>query len=724
MQISAERLHITAKNAAAQKAAEILRAEIDMRAGSGGPETAGTNPFTVALEGGAAFDSADCFEIAGTGSGLSFRANGVRGLVYAVGLFLRKSKYRDGVITVSDAITGSYRPEKPIRGHQLGYRPCSNTYDAWDVPQFERYMTELMYFGMNTVEFIPFTEQNALMKYDGVTMTALLSEKAHALGLDVSLWIPNGNGTEAQELTEREALFQRVPHIDAVFVPGSDPGDLPADTLIDRCLKINTVLKRYHPDAGLWPSAQAPHNAPSWGEDFLRALKKADGAFAGVITGPNRAFNIDVLYEKLQGEYPIRFYPDITHNLRCEHPVHFEKDDWHYAFAAGLSRESINPRPLEYRRLHENVSPYSVGSVTYSDGVNDDVNKAVWCALDWDGNLKAEEIVEDYARVYLYRYDTDQLTAAILLLEKNWESTPLEKRLDFTYHLLSGAKREKNNCWRLWQLYFRAACDLYIKERLISDSAAAATGRALILAGDIAGAKNVLAAPLPAHAAALRQEIETAAKMLNETAGMQLSVKKYGASGWERGATLDTIDLPVTDKEWLRHLCETADENTLRRAALRNEVGEGAFYFSVALTGLAALWVYQKPDFYMNFQGDRPNVNNGTLPVCLQKVYDHYSFAAVLRGCTPGTAYDLSVTYFRPTERFRREHTAKVNGHLLAPPVKRADIPAELVPEPYCVYTYHIPAEAAEEQLHIEIDEPKEGFQLAEFRVTHREETA
>ncbi|MBQ6021730.1 MAG: hypothetical protein IJL25_02235, partial [Clostridia bacterium] len=576
----------------------------------------------------------------------------------------------------------------------------------------------------NTVEFIPFTEQNALMKYDGVTMTALLSEKAHALGLDVSLWIPNGNGTEAQELAEREALFQKVPHIDAVFVPGSDPGDLPADTLIDRCLKINTILKRYHPDAGLWPSAQAPHNAPLWGEDFLRALKKADGAFAGVITGPNRAFNIDVLYGKLQGEYPIRFYPDITHNLRCEHPVHFEKDDWHYAFAACLSRESVNPRPLEYRRLHETVSPYTVGSVTYSDGVNDDVNKAVWCALEWDGDLKAEEIVEDYARAYLYRYDTDQLTAAILLLEKNWESTPLEKRLDFTYHLLSGAKREKNNCWRLWQLYFRAACDLYIKERLISDSAAAATGRALILAGDIEGAKNVLAAPLPAHAAALRQEIETAAKMLNETAGMQLSVEKYGASGWERGATLDTIDLPVTDKEWLRHLCETADENTLRRAALRNEVGEGEFYFSVALNGLAALWVYQKPDFYMNFQGDRPNVNNGTLPVCLQKVYDHYSFAAVLRGCAPGTAYDLSVTYFRPTERFLREHTAKVNGHLLAPPVKRADIPAGLAPEPYCVYTYHIPAEAAEEQLHIEIDEPEEGFQLAEFRVTHREETA
>ena len=55
---------------------------------------------------------------------------------------------------------------------------------------------------------------------------------------------------------------------------------------------------------------------------------------------------------------------------------------------------------------------------------------------------------------------------------------------------------------------------------------------------------------------------------------------------------------------------------------------------------------------------------------------------------------------------------------------KRTDIPAGLVPEPFCVYSYHIPAEAAGEQLHFEIDEPAEGFQLAEFRVTHREETA
>ncbi len=721
MKISAEKLNITAGGTAAEQAAGIFRGELRRRLGNLPFGHAAHAPFTVRFETDDGFASDD-FEIRAEADSLAFRAAGIRGLIYAMGMFFRKTVYAGGVISLRDSARGRYSPKNPIRGHQLGYRPCSNTYDAWDAPQFERYMLELMYFGMNTVELIPFTEQNALMKRSGPEMTALLSEKAHALGLEVSLWIPNGNKSEAEELAEREALFRNTPYIDAVFVPGADPGDLPADTLIDRCVKIHEILIKHPPAAKLWVSAQAPHNAPDWGESFLKALAAAPKVFAGVITGPNRAFNIDTLRQRLPKELPIRFYPDITHNLRCEHPVHFEKDDWHYAFAACLSRESVNPRPTEYRRLFETVAPYTVGSVTYSDGVNDDVNKAVWCALEWDPALKAEEIVEDYARVYLYGYDTDKLTAGILLLEKNWEATPLEKRLDFTYHLISEEKQPENP-WRFWQLYFRAACDLYIKERLQADTAAAGIGKILLLAGEREQAKAALTAPRPAHEAMLRNEIDIAAQKLYDTIGMQLSVQKYGASGWERGATLDTIDLPISDREWLLHLPDAADAETLRRAANRNAVKEGEFYWSLALDGLEKLWVYQKPDFYMNFQGDRPDVNDGSLPVCLQKVFDHFSFEAVLRDLTPGKAYDLTVTYFKPTAFFLGSHTAKANGILLPPP-EPAGIPAPLLPEKYAAYTYHIPAAAVTNRLHIEIEEPAQGFQLAEFRVTHREETA
>ena len=681
---------------------------------------------TFALEENAGFENDDIFEIDVHGTAFRFRANGVRGLMYAIGLFLRKAEFKNGGITLSGEIAGLHAPKKPIRGHQLGYRPCSNTYDAWTWEDFKRYMAELMYFGMNTVEFIPFTEQNALMQYSGEQMTYLLSKEAHALGLNVSLWIPNTDGDEAAELAEREALFMFVPYIDAVFVPGSDPGSLPAAELIDRCNKIYDILIKYHPHAEVWPSAQAPHNAPGWGEEFLEALLNAGPGIAGVITGPNRAFRTDELRRRLPEKYPIRFYPDITHNLRCEHPVHFEKDDWHYAFSACLSRESINPRPAEYKRLFDTVSPYTVGSVTYSDGVNDDVNKAMWCALEWDDMLSPAELAEDYARAYLWDYDTEETAAVILLLEKNWLGSPLEKRIDFTLYAAEGLKKKGWNNWRFLQLYFRALCDKYIKERLLADTAAVGLAKAFFDASQTDAAIVALKAPRAEPLLQLRKEIARTAMLLHETIDMQLSTERFGASGWERGATLDTIDNPITDREWLLYAVKSeTDEEMLRAAFHRNDVKNGEYYFSLALNGLEALGVPQEPDFYMNFQGDRPNVNDGTLPVCLQKVFDHFSFRAQIPGLDKDTEYTLTVTYLQPDDRFLCAHTARVNGVTLQQPVRTETLCPPLLPPRFTAYDYRIPASAMPDgTLRLEIREPFSGFQLAEFRITHREDHA
>ena len=58
---------------------------------------------------------------------------------------------------------------------------------------------------------------------------------------------------------------------------------------------------------------------------------------------------------------------------------------------------------------------------------------------------------------------------------------------------------------------------------------------------------------------------------------MQLDVEHYGADSWERGAILETIDLPVTDREWLLGRLDHAmvDDDPveyMRRAFDRNRV--------------------------------------------------------------------------------------------------------------------------------------------------------
>ena len=63
----------------------------------------------------------------------------------------------------------------------------------------------------------------------------------------------------------------------------------------------------------------------------------------------------------------------------------------------------------------------------------------------------------------------------------------------------------------------------------------------------------------------------------------------------------------------------------------------------------------------MNIQGDRPEVNDGTLPMCLAKVYDHFSFGVTARGLQTGTPYTLTVTFFKADERLLRDFSENQN---------------------------------------------------------------
>ena len=63
----------------------------------------------------------------------------------------------------------------------------------------------------------------------------------------------------------------------------------------------------------------------------------------------------------------------------------------------------------------------------------------------------------------------------------------------------------------------------------------------------------------------------------------------------------------------------------------------------------------------MNFQGDRPNVNNGTMPVCMFKVYDNLTFRCRIGGLTADCDYELRVTY-ADRKIDSHSHKVAVNG--------------------------------------------------------------
>ena len=611
---------------------------------------------------------------------LKISAIGLRGLIFGFSYFLRKTIYENGKIILIKDISGKYVPAMKMRGHQLGYRTTPNTYDAWSFDDYYRYYRDMMFFGCNMCEQMPNEGlkqvRNKLMKYDVEELLIEASRLADELDMDVSIWYPNNEESIEESVARRMKVFELMPRLDVVFPPGGDPGEFEADEFLERCEAISKALKEVHPNAEMWPSAQKPHTIPEWGNDFIDYMEKLPEGIDGVITGPNRAFPIDELRRKLPMKYPIRLYPDITHNVRCEYPVHFNRDDWHYSLTSTLSRECINPRPTEYRLIHRLTRRYVVGSVSYSEGVSDDMNKMVWSDMDFFPDVSLYETLCDYSRVFFFGIPANKVADGILGLELNWQGDPsenphIESTLNIWLDLLNEYPAMLEN-WRFVQCVFRAKCDALVRRRRCFELSLLENAKLELRKGNVELAIEILCTDFNNEYKALHADIFALADRLFNQIGLQLDVEHYCANSWERGATLETIDLPVTDRQWFLNKLNQKDGMTkneyndyIKRLLGRNEVDSDEYYFSLAEHGFDVLGIPQQGEFYINYQGDRPDVNNGNIPMSMLKLYDHYSFRCKLGGFNPGVDYKLRVTFSSRKISILTHHHVIANGTMI-----------------------------------------------------------
>lgn len=732
-----DKLSISAKEGSALYAAQLFAEEINARTGLSPKISCDDENAFFVFSVSNDFSDKDTFEISKTDSGFAASAKTVRGLIFAYSLFLRKTRYGNGVITLVEDITGTHKPQKKIRGHQVCYRAKPNTYDAWDYSQYFRYYRDIMAFGANVCEHngTPFgkNEVNRLMKYPQDEFLTEASRLADKLDLDVSLWHANDDGeTEAEALASREVLYSKMPRLDIVFPPGGDPGELYADEFTTRCIKISKLLKKLHPSAQMQPSAQAPHKYKDWGDALIRELENEPDEIDALIMGPNHAFPMHEMRKKVPAKYPIRFYPDITHNLRCEYPVNFLNDDWHFSLCSTLSRESVNPRPTELRTLHRIFSPYTVGSVSYSEGVHDDVNKSVWSALEWNKDADLRDVLLDYARMFFYGADEEKIVDIIFLLEKNWQGDPVENPcIDFAYNNLCGLQNDypalKDN-WRFLLLLFRATCDMLVKMRRSFEIGLCKDALAVLRRHDVFEALNILKTPFADSYNALRSELDELAEKLFGLIGIQLDVEHYCAESWERGATLETIDNNVTDRAYLidkLNYSLTLSQNELKcfvdRLISVNETDSDEIFFSVALHGLNTLGTDQEGEIYMDVQGDRPYTKTTPLPMSMTKVYDNYSFKANFGGFKNNCDYILTVVYKTDKSPEIKTHRITANGTLIYEGEQYGGLKNERFDKEFLVSGFESASYILKSNvfvngaLELEISEPNDGVKLCEL---------
>ena len=531
--------------------------------------------------------------------------NDARGVLFGVGRLLRELRVSPGRVTLPASINLASAPKYPLRGHQLGYRPKTNSYDAWDLVQWDRYIRELAIFGTNAIELIPPRSDDAAdsphFPLPPLEMMAGMSQTCADYGLDVWIWYPAMDADYSDPRTVEHALaewaqvFKKLPRIDAVFVPGGDPGHTRPKFLLPLLEKQAENLRRYHPKAQMWVSPQS--FSREWFDEFLTLMQSEPAWLAGVVFGPQVRVSLPELRKAIPAKYPIRDYPDITHSLRCQYPV----PDWDVAYSLTEGREVINPRPRDQAAIFHAFADQTIGFITYSEGCNDDVNKFIWSALGWDPQANVLDVLRDFGRslVDLHGRDADDFAHGLYALEQNWrgpllangsvETTleqfrALERRV--APHVLAN--------WRFQQALYRAYYDAFVRSRLIYETdleerakdrlrAARTTGSLVAIDQAAVILNKAITAPV---ASDLRARVFELAEALFQSIHMQLSVPRYKAIDVGRGATLDTIDQVLNGRLWLMRQFESIkklDGEAARLAEIDAIVnwtnpGPGGFY--------------------------------------------------------------------------------------------------------------------------------------------------
>jgi hypothetical protein len=635
-----------------KKMAQVLVEEAEKRCGIGWPvqdrlpaKTPGATPVAIhletrdsGLEPGRAVSTAALHGLPaegyiirsgsdGNGSWIAVMGADQRGLLFGIGKLLRLISFgRQQARLENASLNVTSHPEYRLRGHQLGYRPKTNAYDAWSVEMWDQYIRDLAMFGTNAIELMPprtdDLPDSPHFPLPPEQMMVEMSRIADEYGLDVWIWYPamdkdySNAATVQTALEEWARIFQVLPRIDAVFVPGGDPGHTQPKYLLALLEKQRASLRRFHPKAQMWVSPQGFSH--DWMQEFLDLCRQPQTMswLDGIVFGPMSRLTIKELRAALPQHYPIRCYPDITHSVECQYPVR----DWDLAYQMTEGREVINPRPRDEATIFAQIMPGTIGFLSYSEGCNDDVNKFVWSSLAWDSKQSLEDIARDFARHVIGRAQEDGFAQGLLALEANWEGplatnagveTTLERFVDMEQQCSPAVTQN----WRFQQALYRAYYDAFVRARLLDETAHVERareflGRALEIGwgpvplgiGDkppaqppnglrpdalLAEAQTVLEdAVLHPAGAHLRSRVKELAEALFQSIRMQLAVERYNGEAVDRAANLDTLDSPVSDVMWMRRevMAIRQESDPMKQIAaihdllFRTDPGPGGYY--------------------------------------------------------------------------------------------------------------------------------------------------
>jgi hypothetical protein len=183
--------------------------------------------------------------------------------------------------------------------------------------------------------------------------------------------------------------------------------------------------------------------------------------------------------------------------------------------------------------------------------------------MGWDPEKPVREVMVEYARFFFGSSVAEAGADGILALERNWVGpTEVNGGIETTYSFwnnLESRHPELKNNWRWQLLVMRSKYDTFVKRRKAYEQKLEKEASRVLLQASKLGADKAMETALNIVNKGekepitndLRGEIVNYCEALWQSIGLQTSVKKYQASGAERGAILDFIDYPLNNRWWL-----------------------------------------------------------------------------------------------------------------------------------------------------------------------------
>lgn len=446
-------------SAVVQNIGQVLARQIHQRC-EARVVTAGEAPLTVelAIVPGV---GAEGFQIENrSGGGVKIIGHDERGLLYGVGKFLRTSRYDEGGFTPGEW-RGTSVPQKPVRGIYFATH-FHNFYHSAPIEEVQRYVEDLGLWGFNVLAFW-YDMRYAGEGIDDPTAVAFLArlraigQAARGIGLDVALIVAaNESYQNAPVASRAEARGMRGAVYPWYVCPSKPEG-------LEYILRV--LGEEFDWAAGLepryvivWPydtGGCGCDQCRPWGSNgFLKAAEAVAALARRKLPGVKiilSSWYFDEvewqgIHQAFAGKQPFADYmlaEGTSRPMPAGLPlVGFPEISMYETFPWG----GFGATPLTRRAEQQwnAVKHASSGGFPYSEGIYEDITKAVISQLYWN-DRPAAETVHEYAAFEYSPAVADDVVQVIATLEQNhhfrWWPGKLEGvKLDLDWFPSRGAR--------------------------------------------------------------------------------------------------------------------------------------------------------------------------------------------------------------------------------------------------------------------------------------------